>query len=213
MILVWFTRAPKPYRKAFITIVRTLTLVTLPDKPGPQTILCHFFFWGGGGNTEEEEKNRSFCDLWTWKGISQRDEEEKASCVYDLWFVYSAHCSIWTKFIVLLFCICSLRRIYTYRRIQTREGQLTPTGTLSQTIAKTYAAVTLSRKSRFRTRRSYVRQFSRYGVGRGYLVAVTGSTWLLRGLLWLLRVLCGCYGVYTPPLFAKIALRGSYGYS
>ena len=39
-----------------------------------------------------------------------------------------------------------------------------------------------------------VRQFSRDWVGRGYLVAVMGSTWLLRGL-------CGCYGVYTPLFF------------
>ena len=33
-----------------------------------------------------------------------------------------------------------------------------------------------------RSRKSLVRQFSRNGVGRGYLVAVTGSSWQLRGL-------------------------------
>ena len=35
-------------------------------------------------------------------------------------------------------------------------------------------------------------------------MAVTWSTWLLRGLR-------GCYGVYVPLSLAKIALRGSYG--
>ena len=44
---------------------------------------------------------------------------------------------------------------------------------------RTYAAVTPSRKP---VRKSHVRQFSRYGVGRGYLVVVTGSTWQLRDL-------------------------------
>ena len=40
-------------------------------------------------------------------------------------------------------------------------------------------------------------------MGRGYLVAVTGSMWLLPGL-------CGCYGVYLWHLIRKITLRGSY---
>ena len=72
---------------------------------------------------------------------------------------------------------------------------------------------------------------SRNWVGRGYLVAVTGSTWLLRGLhsafsrehglawllrgihaalffrehglVWLLRGLCDCYGVYIPLFFPR----------
>ena len=51
-------------------------------------------------------------------------------------------------------------------------------------------AVTLSRKA----------LLARNGEGRGYLVVVTGSTWLLRGLR-------ACYGVYVPLLFVKIALR------
>ena len=33
-------------------------------------------------------------------------------------------------------------------------------------------------------------------MGRGYFVAVTGSTWPLQGL-------SGNYGVYVPPFFAK----------
>ena len=39
------------------------------------------------------------------------------------------------------------------------------------------------------SRRSHVRRFSRNGVGRGYRVAVTGSTWPLRDVR-------GCYGMY-----------------
>ena len=45
---------------------------------------------------------------------------------------------------------------------------------------KAYAVATHSHKGP--SRNSYVTQFSWNGVGRGYLVVVTGSTWLLRGL-------------------------------
>ena len=51
---------------------------------------------------------------------------------------------------------------------------------------------------------SYVRQFWRNWVRRGYLVAVTRCKWLLRGIR-------GCYGVYVLLCYAKITLRGSYG--
>ena len=40
--------------------------------------------------------------------------------------------------------------------------------------------------------------------GPRYLVTVRGSTWLL-------QVLHGCYGVYIPLFFTKVALRGSHG--
>ena len=42
-----------------------------------------------------------------------------------------------------------------------------------------------------------------HGCYRVY-VAVTGFMWLLQGL-------CGCYGVYVPLFFLKIAVRGSFG--
>ena len=57
-----------------------------------------------------------------------------------------------------------------------------------------YAGVTPSYESQ--SRKSHVRQLSRSCVGRGYLVAVTGSMWLLRGVH-------GCYGVYVPLFFAN----------
>ena len=69
--------------------------------------------------------------------------------------------------------------------------------------------------------------FTRNWVGRGYLVAVTGSTWLLRGLrgcygvcvavkasMWLLWGLCGCYGVYVAvkgSMWLLWGLCGCYG--
>ena len=43
------------------------------------------------------------------------------------------------------------------------------------------------------SRKSHVRWFSRHGVGRGYLVGITGFTWNV----WLLRGLHGCYGIYS----------------
>ena len=49
-----------------------------------------------------------------------------------------------------------------------------------------------------------MRQFLQNWVRRGYLMAVTGSMWLLQGL-------CGCYRVNVLLFFANIALRGSSG--
>ena len=60
---------------------------------------------------------------------------------------------------------------------------------------RVYPAVTPSRTSQ--SRKSHVSRFSRNGVGRGYLVAVTGSTWLLQGL--------------CSALFYEFAMRGSHG--
>ena len=54
------------------------------------------------------------------------------------------------------------------------------------------------------SRKSHVRHISRNEEGHGYLVAVTGSTWLLQGLH-------GCNWVYVPLYFAKLAFRASYG--
>ena len=48
--------------------------------------------------------------------------------------------------------------------------------------------------------RKAVRRFSRNGIGRGYLVAVTGSTWQLRGL-------CGCYMSYMYVASFRYAPR------
>ena len=78
------------------------------------------------------------------------------------------------------------------------------------------------------SRKSHVRQFSRNSVGRGNLVAVTGSTWLLQilcgcygvymavtGSMWLLQILCGCYGVYvaiTVSTWLLPGLCGCYGF-
>ena len=61
-------------------------------------------------------------------------------------------------------------------------------------------------KTKSPSRKSHVRQFSRQLEGRGYLVAVTGSTWVLHGTL-------SCYGAGGPPFcsfsfLAKITLGG-----
>ena len=56
------------------------------------------------------------------------------------------------------------------------------------------------------SRTSHGRQFSRNGLGRGYLLAVTGST--TNGCL--IQGLHGHYGVYVSLFPAKIELRGSY---
>ena len=60
-----------------------------------------------------------------------------------------------------------------------------------------------------------VRQYPRNGVGRGYLVAITGSTWQLRGirdyvtgLRGMLRGLRGCYGVYVVVTGSTWQSRG-----
>ena len=53
------------------------------------------------------------------------------------------------------------------------------------------------------SRKSHVTQFLQNLVGCGYLVAVTGSMWLLWGL-------CCCYGVYISLIFTQIPFRGSY---
>ena len=67
-------------------------------------------------------------------------------------------------------------------------------------MGKNAATVTPMHKSLSYMYKGHVRQFSWNWVGRGYLVAVTGSTWLLWGL-------CGWYGVYVPVTFPNITLR------
>ena len=57
-----------------------------------------------------------------------------------------------------------------------------------------YAAITHSVHGKL-SRKSHV-QFSRNGVGRGYLVAVTGIYVAVTGSTWQLRGLRGSYGVY-----------------
>ena len=52
------------------------------------------------------------------------------------------------------------------------------------------------------SRKSHVRQFSRNGVGCGYLVAVTGFTWQLRSLR-------GCYGVLCGASRGNLVLSNS----
>ena len=63
--------------------------------------------------------------------------------------------------------------------------------------------------------KSHARKLSRNGVGRGYLVAVTGSMYIaitvyvaVMGSIWQLHSLCGCYGVYMA-ITVYVAVMGS----
>ena len=75
---------------------------------------------------------------------------------------------------------------------------------VGQLLRRDYAAVTPSCKSPFR--QSHIRKITWNWVECGYLVAITGSMWMLQGI-------CGCYRVYvavTGSMWMLQGLRGCY---